>query len=748
MKKTILLLTFFCCSYLVSCQTQNNADFNFGFEKISNKDRLPDNWFKWGTEDFILNADTIEKHSGAVAMLIEPSGPRSEGTFGCAAYLIPAIYQGSQIELRAYMKLQDVAEGQIGLMLRIDGESGGLQFENLQGENIHGTADWTLYSVKLPLPDNATKIYIGALLSGKGKLWVDDFQLLIDGEDISKAKLKKQEEFKADKDNEFDKGSTISTISLTPSKIQDLAILGKTWGFLKYYHPAIANGDFNWDYELFRILPKIIQSKTDLERNNILSKWILSLGEVEKEIPGITDESLISFKPDLNWITDYSIQGEELSLQLQRIRDAKRNDKNYYLGFFEGIGNAQFKHEKPYSGNITYTDAGYRLLSLYRYWNMIQYFYPYKNLIEENWNDVVSEFLPKFVNATGELDYKLAALALIARVHDTHSNIWGNDMTLETYKGMNYAPVEVKFIENKAVVTSLLKTKSGKTSSLQKGDVIESVNLKNIDKIIAEKLAYTPASNYPTQLRDIARSLLRTNDSVLNLSITRNGSTGPLRISCYSPREVNIYQSYYRKDTCFKLISPEIAYIYPGTIKNIYLPEIMKEVAKTKGLIIDLRCYPSEFIVFSLGEYLMPEPIDFVKFSQTGYYNPGLFTYGAALQVGKSNNDYYHGKVVIIVNEVTQSQAEYTTMALRVAPEATVIGSTTAGADGNVSEIILPGGIRTLISGIGVYYPDGKETQRVGIIPDIEVKPTLKGILEGRDELLEKAIEIINKKQN
>jgi C-terminal processing protease CtpA/Prc len=51
------------------------------------------------------------------------------------------------------------------------------------------------------------------------------------------------------------------------------------------------------------------------------------------------------------------------------------------------------------------------------------------------------------------------------------------------------------------------------------------------------------------------------------------------------------------------------------------------------------------------------------------------------------------------------------------------------------------------ISGIGVYYLDGRETQRIGIVPDIEVKPTIKGIREGRDELLEKAIEIIRQEQ-
>ena len=80
---------------------------------------------------------------------------------------------------------------------------------------------------------------------------------------------------------------------------------------------------------------------------------------------------------------------------------------------------------------------------------------------------------------------------------------------------------------------------------------------------------------------------------------------------------------------------------------------------------------------------------------------------------------------------------------MRASKKTTVIGSTTAGADGNVSRIDLPGGMRTMISGIGVYYPDGTETQRVGIVPDVVVQPTIEGIKNGRDEVLEKAIQII-----
>jgi len=54
-----------------------------------------------------------------------------------------------------------------------------------------------------------------------------------------------------------------------------------------------------------------------------------------------------------------------------------------------------------------------------------------------------------------------------------------------------------------------------------------------------------------------------------------------------------------------------------------------------------------------------------------------------------------------LVNEISQSQSEYTAMALRALPNSLIVGNTTAGADGDVSYINLPGGISTTISGLG-----------------------------------------------
>jgi C-terminal processing protease CtpA/Prc len=86
------------------------------------------------------------------------------------------------------------------------------------------------------------------------------------------------------------------------------------------------------------------------------------------------------------------------------------------------------------------------------------------------------------------------------------------------------------------------------------------------------------------------------------------------------------------------------------------------------------------------------------------------------------------------------SQAEYTSMAFRVAPDATVLGEATAGADGDVSPVFLPGGVSTMISGIGVFYPDKRQTQRIGIVPNFEVKPTIAGVRSAKDELLQEAL--------
>ena len=742
MKKTCFILFFGLLTlHGFSQKAENNGDFNLGFEKFITGQKLPANWIQWGA-GYVLSVDTVEKKSGKYAVVIKSPANKNSNSFGSLAHRIPAIYEGKEIELRGYIKYKDVANGFAGLLLRVDGDGKPLQFDNMQSKNIQGTAEWAQYSIKLPYPKDAKEIYVGALLTGTGELWIDDFQVLIDGKDLAQAPRKVLA--KAELDKTFESGSGISLGNLNASEIKEIAALGRVWGFLKYYHPAVASGDYNWDYEFFRIFAKLMAVNTVQERQDMVAAWIDSLGPLTAPKEPAKEESEIKYKPDLAWINSSGFN-EKLVSKLNAVKNAQRPEKHYYIGLFENIGNPEFKNERAYAG-MNHQDAGYRLLGLFRYWNMIEYFFPYKKLIEEDWYGVLNEFVPKFIGAANETAYALATLELIGRVKDTHANIFNPGKALNNYFGMNYAPVEVGFVEGKPVVTDYFDKVLGEKTGLKKGDVIEKINGKSVEQIIKEKLPLMPASNYPTQLRRLASYLLRTNDSLLVVDFKRGNDSKKLSVSCYNSQKANIYAKYSRKDTCFKMLRPDISYLYPGTIKNKYLSTLTPEINKTKGLVIDMRSYPSDFIVFTLGNYLLSSPAPFVRFSNGSLSTPGLFTMTKEIKVGMNNSDSYKGKVVIIVNETTISNAEYTTMAFSTSPNVTVIGSTTAAADGNVSQIVLPGNIATGISGIGVYYPDGRETQRIGIVPQIQMKPTINGIITGRDELLEKAIAIIDGK--
>ena len=192
----------------------------------------------------------------------------------------------------------------------------------------------------------------------------------------------------------------------------------------------------------------------------------------------------------------------------------------------------------------------------------------------------------------------------------------------------------------------------------------------------------------------------------------------------------------------FRKLSDEIAYLKLSSIKAADAADYIKAAAGTKGLIIDIRNYPSEFVVFALGSLLTSQPVEFARFTVGDLSNPGSFHFTPPITL-RPQQPAYMGRIVILVDENSQSQSEYTAMAFRAVSGATIVGSTTAGADGNISELLLPGGLRTMISGIGVFYPDKRPTQRVGIIPDVHASPTLDGILARRDEVLEAAIRVI-----
>lgn len=732
MKKITALLAL-CASISVFGQDKVS---NFGFEE---NEPLTQKWFGFGDANYYVAIDNEVYHSGKASVTIQ-SKPTSKN-FQPFSYSIPSDFGGKKIKLTGYIKTENVAGGYAGFWMRIDPNG---SFDNMGNRPIKGTTDWTKYEIELDLKAaQAKKIIIGALISGQGKMWMDDLEISVDGKPLNEAGPKALT--KAQRDTEFDTGSNFSMDRPTSQQLKNLTVLGRVWGFLKYHHPAVAKGDLNWDYELFRVINEIAFAKADTQRDTAILKWIESYGPIARCKKCTTPPEDATIKTDHRWMSTSGLS-KELQQKLNDVYLNRSQGEHYYIGNAPRVGNPEFKNENSYS-DMPYPDAGFRVLGLYRYWNMIQYYFPYKDVTDKDWSTVLEEYIPIFLTAKDELAYEIANMKIIGDVKDTHANLWGGNNKWQEKLGSKYPPVHTAFVENRLLVLDYFNPAMKKDIGLEVGDAIVEINGESTADIVKRNIPYYPASNDAARFRDIASNILRSTEATMTLTIEREGKTIEKSIPLFDRSDLDYYR-WYRRDpeaVSFKMLPGNIGYISLANIKKSDPAKIEKAFINCKGIIIDIRNYPSAFMPFALGQFIAPRNSEFVKFTTIDLNNPGTFKMGQPLATGQGSAPKFKGKVIVLTNELSQSQAEYTAMAFRAAPNTTIIGSTTAGADGNVSRINLPGGMSTMISGIGVYYPDGTPTQRVGIVPDIEVKPTIKGVQEGRDELLEKAIQIISK---
>jgi hypothetical protein len=507
------------CATLVPAQNKFNGDF-----EITDSGSRPIGWtLGFNSEQQKAYKSTLDsnvKVNGKYSLRLEKVGEGSD--FGAVDFSMPQTYQGKTITLTGMIKTENVKGGYAGFWLRIDGTPA---FDNMNNQRITGTTDWKEYTITLPYDaEKATSIHAGGLLVGAGKVWMDNIRVLLDGKNIDEALIKPLVLSKAKQDSSFSKGSKIDTILLSKQQRVNLTLLGQVWGFLKYHHPLVAKGDLNFDAELFRVLPKVLNTKDNSSLSKVLEKWTDEFGVPAacKGCQTIQGKDVASL-PDYGHLFDGSVLSPSFTGKLTFILNNRNSKEQYYIGKVPNVGNPIFTNEESYE-SMLYPDAGYRLLSLFRYWNMIQYYFPYKHLIGENWNEVLPRYLPKFIHAQSATDYALANLELIANVHDTHANIWSGNAALSAFRGKYSIPVQAKFIENKLTVTNYYSDTLDVKNKLKIGTVITAINGKKVEDLVKQFLPLSPASNYATQLRDLPLAfLLRSNDATFKLE-TRYGA--------------------------------------------------------------------------------------------------------------------------------------------------------------------------------------------------------------------------------
>lgn len=534
---------------------------------------------------------------------------------------------------------------------------------------------------------------------------------------------------------------------LTPKKIDDLVLLGKVWGFLKYHHPRVMTGEPPWDRELVGLVPAVLEAPDRDETRRILTSWLDRIGEPAPCSPCAELPDSIQTKPPIEWIGDRSLLGRDLSERLTKVYENRpAAPDSRYIELNPGVRNPRF-YELGVDSLLVLSDGRYRLLALYRFWNYIEYWFPHREIIGEDWERVMAEFVPRMMRASTPKDYRESLMALLARTYDTHAVLWSsiNDRPPGAEARL---PILMRHVGDRIVVSGYPGGDSTQAGGVRLGDVVLRLDGAPVESLMDGWREYYAASNDAALMRELANAIPWGSAGPCRVTLARGNDTFDVTLSRVPAPGVNrqLFAFHDLSGESFQMLTPEVAYLRLSTFRPSQIPEVLRTAENAACLVLDLRGYPENFLPYALGGHLVDEPTAFVCTARADLANPGMFVWSRPLIV-EPKEPRFRGKVAILVDETTQSLAEFTAMAMQTCPGAIVVGSTTAGADGNTSRVSFPGGYRGNITGVGIFYPDRRPTQRTGVAIDVVVRPTIEGIRDRRDEVLEAAVDrVLNKR--
>lgn len=543
-----------------------------------------------------------------------------------------------------------------------------------------------------------------------------------------------------------------SGFSMTSDDLSDprvpgnLETLCRVWGYAKYHHPVFCDTLCRVDVDsaLFALLPQVVHADR-VTRNRHLLDWVRSLGAYTPNLVEC-EQTLAPYDlvetADLGWTADTVLLGGELSKLLQDLRYAER-DENYYLrmGTMEngpGYHYLSLRNEKSYP--TPQMDSGLNLLTLFRLWNVIEYYAPNRSLTLHPWDEVLSTYIPLMGVETDGRCFARLYMRLIRELNDGHA----------------VAPVEMLFGQRMLPVWPLqaegrLFVGYSGDSALERGDEVVAIDGEPISERLELLREYASRSNEASLRQALRFYGLCTRRDTAEVVRRRAGACDTLRVATVPYGSVSpLYDPAQLVQPPFRLLVDSVGYIYAGTFTREHLAEVGQTLPRTRALIIDLRTYPLKVdgaLIALIGQSLRTESVVVRQALYQTLALPGLFyrqeqwLFEDFGEVAARCTEPYKGRVILLVDEMTQSNPEFQAMAFQSCPQTLTIGSPTSGANGSIVWIPLPGQM-TSFSGIGALYPDGTQPQTVGVRLDVEVLPTAEGLQAGRDEVLERALEL------
>ena len=398
---------------------------------------------------------------------------------------------------------------------------------------------------------------------------------------------------------------------------------------------------------------------------------------------------------------------------------------------------------------LTPTDWRLRVADVVIVWNVFQHFHPYLDLIGVEWEKELRPALRRALRDRNAEDLYATLSELVAKSKDGHGYIYDRP------PGTGVFPMRVAVVEGKLVVTG-----AAKDTPFRKGDIIEKVDGIPALELLLEREHYVAGSPQLRRFRALNQFGLGRAGSFAHFEVVRDGRNEKIEYT----RTPDPRGYYFNPIGEFEF--PGFAELRPGVFYvNLYafdVPAFEEKVpllAKAKGIIFDWRWdgrfrEGKKLKMLQPSADIIPHLID-KRIHASPMLTPQIsapdrvgWTYLESTWPVDPKSPRFPGRIVFINEPSVVSYGETCMAMIADYHLATLVGAPTAGCNGNANYILLPGGFRVMWTGMDVRKHDHTPFYNVGFEPDAPVVRTVQAVKEGRDEYLEKAIEVIEKSES